>query len=249
MAGDFLLVAEERRKRRIRPALGADPAVVWRTASVADPGLCLALHCIKVYASTGGPKRGYGVPSGYTRAMPVSLKPDFPVTNDACKQATGKTLDEWAEVIGKNPEIATKRREAIQLVADTTGRSVEGIWWATTIWVEYEKRNNRVQKDGRPEGYNICCTKSITAPVEKIQKALESEFKNVTRVRDGKDIRAVWRTDGVDFDTDVDVTMTSAGNKVALALMHKRIETRDEADGLRNYWTERLASIKSSLEG
>lgn len=181
--------------------------------------------------------------------MKVKLNSDHPVTNEACLAATGKTLDEWAKVIGDHSEIATKRREAIHFVADTTGRSVEGIWWATTIWVEYEKRAGRVQKDGRPEGYNICCTKSIAAPIENVQKSLEKEFKNITRVRDGKDIRAVWRTEGVDADTDVDVTMKEVGNKVAIALMHQRIGSREEADGLRNYWTERLAALKSSLEG
>ena len=75
-----------------------------------------------------GPKE-----TGYNREMPVTLKSDFPVTHEACKQATGKTLDERAEVIANNSEVATKRREAIQFVADTTGRSVEGIWWATKI--------------------------------------------------------------------------------------------------------------------
>lgn len=181
--------------------------------------------------------------------MCVKLVSDFPMTNEACKQATGKSLDEWAETIRSNPDIANARRDAISWICEATTRTIEGTWWATTIWVEYEKRIGRVQKDGLPEGYNICSTKSIAASVGHVQKALEGEFMNITRVRDGKDIRATWRTDGVEVDTDVEVMMAPAGNKIGITLNHKRIGSREEADGLRNYWSARLATIKAKLEG
>lgn len=179
--------------------------------------------------------------------MSFKLQSDYPVTDEACKKATGKTLEEWAEAIKANPEIANKRRDALVWIMGDS-RTAEAVWWATTIWVEYERRLGRVQKDGRPEGYNICCTKSIAAPVEQIQKSLEKEFKNITRVRDGKDIRATWRSDGVDTDTDVDVAMVPTGNKIGITLTHKRIGSRDEADGLRSYWSGRLAELKTELE-
>ena len=180
--------------------------------------------------------------------MSVKLESDFPVTDEACKQATGKTLDEWAEAIKANPDIADKRRDALFWISETTTRTTEGAWWATTIWVEYEKRISRVQKDGRPEGYNICSTKTIAAPIEKVQKALEGELSNITRVRDGKDIRAIWQTEGKG-ETDIEVQFATTGNKIGITVNHKRIPERDEADGARAYWSERLAAIKVALEG
>ncbi len=183
----------------------------------------------------------------HNRAMPINLKSDFPVTDEACKAATGKTFDQWAEAIKANAEVADRRRDATVWIVGGK-RSTEAVWWATTIWVEYEKRIGRVQKDGRPEGYHICSTKSIAAPIEKVQKALEGEFDNITRVRDGKDIRAVWQTEGKG-ETDIEVQFAATGNKIGITLNHKRIPERDEADGARAYWSERLAAIKAQLEG
>lgn len=180
--------------------------------------------------------------------MAITLKSDFPVTNEACMAATGKTFDEWVEAIGGNSEIANRRRDAILWIVGSE-RSAEAVWWATTIWVEYEKRIGRVQKDGRPEGYHICSTKSISAPIDKVQKALEGEFASITRVRDGKDIRATWRTEGTAGDTEVEVQLAQAGPKVGITLNHKRIPERDEADGARAYWSERLVALKAKLEG
>lgn len=180
--------------------------------------------------------------------MAITLKSDFPVTDEACRAATGKTFDEWAKAIAGNSEIASRRRDATLWIVGS-GRSTEAVWWATTIWVEYEKRIGRVQKDGRPEGYHICSTKSISAPIDQVQKALEGEFANITRVRDGKDIRANWRTEGTAYDTEIEVQMVQAGPKVGITLNHKRIPERDEADGARTYGSERLAALKAKLEG
>ena len=52
------------------------------------------------------------------------------------------------------------------------GATSTDIWWATTIWVEYERAHKVVnKKDGRAEGYNICSTKTIAAPVADVYAA------------------------------------------------------------------------------
>lgn len=66
------------------------------------------------------------------------------------------------------------------------------------IYVEHERRHGILQKDGRPEGYNICVTKNVKAPVERVLAALVASIppERVTRVREGKDVRATWLTPG-----------------------------------------------------
>lgn len=182
--------------------------------------------------------------------MNVDLSSDFPVTDDACKEATGKTFAEWSEAILGQPEIAEKRREAINWVWDQVGRSPAQAWWGTTIWVEHERRLGRVQKDGRPEGYNICVTKSVKAPIDQVLQALVDSIpsEHVKRVREGKDVKATWQTDGSLATTEIDATVKDTAGKVAITLMHKRIDTRDEADGLRRAWQARMDEIKRTLE-
>jgi len=183
-------------------------------------------------------------------AMNIDLTPDFPVTDDACREATGKGLGEWSDTLAAMPEFVGKRREAVRWLWDQTGRSAAEAWWGTTIWVEHERRQGVVQKDGRPEGYNICVTKSVKAPVDQVLQAIVSSIpaEHVQRVREGKDVRATWHTSGVPSPTEVEAAVKDVDGKVGITLMHKRIDTREEADGLRRAWQARLDEIKRTLE-
>ena len=99
--------------------------------------------------------------------MKVENKPDFPVTDDACKKATGKTLKQWFKELDKidGLKIGRSRRHPKDL------ETANDFWWATTIYVEYESHHGVKKKDGLAEGYSICATKTIKAPVEAVYKA------------------------------------------------------------------------------
>lgn len=203
--------------------------------------------------------------------MKVNLAPDNPITNDACKQATGKTIDEWIAAMQSNPDIQGKRRDTIRWIYDNSGTTSGDIWWPTTLWVEMERRAGKVQKDGRPEGYHICVTKTIAAPVEKVYDAFAKDMSGwydgaklsadasfsdsdgnkatATRVRENKDLRYKWHTAGVQGETDIDVVFEDKNNgKTGLLLNHMRIPTREEADGLRKAWGEAFDKLKKTLE-
>jgi uncharacterized protein YndB with AHSA1/START domain len=71
-----------------------------------------------------------------------------------------------------------------------------------------------------------------------------------TRLREAKDLRFKWRTSGSPDETEVDVTFPPRGNgKPGITLMHNRIQTREEADGLRRAWSEAFDRMKAKLEG
>lgn len=206
--------------------------------------------------------------------MKVNYQSDFPVTDAECKAATGKTFAEWGEVIEKSG-FASKRREAIRMIYDSTERKSD-VWWPTTIWVEYERAKGVVKKDGRAEGYNICATKTIKASVEDIYKAWidtdamkdwycggyegevaeGSSFKDCdgntgtfTRVRENKDLRMKWNSREGDGETLVDVVFADkGGGKTLVTLTHQRIQDRPEADGLRHAWGEAFDRLKERLE-
>lgn len=202
--------------------------------------------------------------------MKVVLESDNPMTDDAIQQATGKTFAEWfAEVESIGP--ARGRRDVIQELYNQMGRSTF-MWWATTIWVEYELAKGIVnKKDGLGDGYNICVTKTISAPVDSIYDAFTSGTQDWlgaspaaldapytddggntgtwTRLRPGKDVRLVWQTPGVPNPTTVDISFADkGGGKTGIIISHARIQTRAESDGLRNAWTAALDRLKTKLE-
>ena len=43
----------------------------------------------------------------------------------------------------------------------------------------YERHKGVTKKDGRPEGYTICATKTIKAPVDKVYKIWTKVKKNL----------------------------------------------------------------------
>lgn len=204
--------------------------------------------------------------------MKYNIKSDHPVTNEAAKAATGKTLNQWFAELDKQDALKQGRRAISNILMD---EKVDP-WWCTTIAVEYEKHHQMLKKDGLYEGYFICSTKTIAAPPDQVFSAwsngtsLSKWFGDSTkadvkdggsyqnkdgdkgtflRVRENKDIRMTFESDGFSAPTQVDVQFQDKGKgKTGLLVNHTRIQTRAEADGLRAAWAEALDQLKKVCE-
>lgn len=203
--------------------------------------------------------------------MKVENKPDFPITDSACKKATGKTLKQWFKELDAMDGLEQGRRACTQHIYTKE----LGAWWPTTIYVEYEAQHGITKKDGLAEGYSICATKSIGAPVAKVYKTwtspkkfaemfgdqakqsvkVDGEIKcdagchaTFTRIRPEKDLRFMWEHDGSTAPMQVDVQFQDKNGKCLMNVMTSRIQTRGEADGLRAAWAEALNRLKAMCE-
>ena len=205
--------------------------------------------------------------------MQVSYAADYPVTDTACRKATGKTMKEWFKALQAQGELATKRRDAINWLHVEMNKD---LWWCTTVWVEFERANGVVKKDGLGQGYSICVTKTIGAPVSdvyaawtdpgtlakwfgpgvKAKVATDGQFNDgcgnsgsYLRVRADKDLRFTWVNEEAVSTTQVDVAFADKGKgRTGITLNHQRIQNRDEADGLRKAWGDAFAELKLILE-
>jgi uncharacterized protein YndB with AHSA1/START domain len=205
--------------------------------------------------------------------MQVTNKPDFPVNDDVCKAATGKTFGEWFAFLDSIDGLKLGRRESANRIYSTIGGT--DAWWPTTIYVQYEGRHGVVKKDGLSEGYTICCTKTIGAPVEKTYaawtdpKGFASFFCDTgkqelveggaiacscgckgsfSRIRENKDLRFTWEHPGATAPMMVDVQFQDNKGKTLMNVMTSRIQTREEADGLRDAWAGALNKLKALAE-
>ncbi|MBM3790025.1 MAG: hypothetical protein FJW35_06695 [Acidobacteria bacterium] len=203
--------------------------------------------------------------------MKISLKSDFPVDDAACRARTGKTMSEWFAAIDARGGAGAGRRETINWLYEQMNKDV---WWPTTVWVEFERARGIVnKKDGLAEGYNICVTKTIAAPVAEVYRAFTDPAAGQwlglaapaaegtaysddggnsgtwLRLRPGKDVRLKWQTAGVNTATQVDGMFADKGKgKTGITLNHQRIQTREEADGLREAWAAAFERLKARLE-
>jgi len=207
------------------------------------------------------------------RSMKYKMESDYPVTNEAAKAATGKTLAQWYGELDKQNGLKLGRRGANMYLAE---QKVDP-WWCTTISVEYEKHHDQRKKDGLFEGYFICSTKTIAAPPAEVYSAWATgdelsgwfgastkasvkdggEFENkdgdhgtYLRVREHKDLRFTFANPQFSAASQVDVQFQDKGKgKTGLLVNHARIQTRAEADSLRVAWAEALDQLKAKLEG
>lgn len=102
--------------------------------------------------------------------MRVVLQTEEPLSEAEAR--TGKSLEEWFEVLDSRGGTAAGRRAHNDYLF---GEVKVPAWWVSTIVNEYEKARGVLEKDGRLKGYNICCTKTIGAPVEAVYDAWASE--------------------------------------------------------------------------
>jgi uncharacterized protein YndB with AHSA1/START domain len=205
--------------------------------------------------------------------MNVEFLSEFPVTDAACKKSTGRTLKEWFKLLDARGD-KLQRRDTVQWLY--TEMQAKDVWWSTTVWVEYERAKGIVnKKDGRIEGYNICVTKTVSASVEDVYLAFTNQTElakwfgagvkasvkdggkfqdkdgnsgEYLRVRENKDLRFTWTPTAAD-PTQVDVAFADKGKgKTGITLTHNRIQTRAEADGLREAWGTAFEQLKTQLE-
>jgi len=204
--------------------------------------------------------------------MEKTLKSDQPVTNEAAKAATGKTMDQWFAELDKVDGLKLGRRE----INNRLNAQKVDVWWCSTIAVEYEKHHDVRKKDGLFEGYFVCATKTIAAPPSEVFGAWSSgaelskwfgdgtkaevkdggSYENkegdkgkFLRVRQDKDIRMTFESVGLSAPTQVDAQFQDKGKgKTGVLVNHTRIQTREEADGLRAAWAQALDQLKATCE-
>src|SRR5688500_11222457 len=205
--------------------------------------------------------------------MKIDVKTENLLADETAKAATGRTLAEWYDYLDQWGAKEEGRRETgVHLYHDLKLDT----WWQSTITVEYENARGIREKDGRLKGYNICVTKTINAPVEKVYAAWTSgaeldrwfgvgnkaqvceggRFENADgnrgefkRVRENKDIRILWEDPCCTPGSVADISVSPKGEKTYLLVNHDRSQTRAEADGRREAWGEALDRLKAVVEG
>ena len=197
-------------------------------------------------------------------------KPDL--SDAAIRSATGKGWDEWFAVLDAFGGPPKGRRELGQhLYVD---HKVDQ-WWIASINERYEAARGVVARDGRPQGYMICATKTVNAPVEKAYEAwtsaaamqkwfstqVEWDFREggryssadgdagtINKIRLNKNLRFTWEQPRHTPGTVVEVTYQPKGEKCVVMVAHDRIQTREEAEELRASWLAALDDLKGVLE-
>lgn len=205
--------------------------------------------------------------------MKIELKPEQAYDEASARKATGKSLGDWFAVLDQAGGPAAGRRDLGQLLF--AAHKVDP-WWSSTILGLYEAAHGLREKDGRMKGYTICSTKSLKAspqtcyemfatataldrwlgPDHSLDLVEGGSLRNgdgnvatLRKINPGKSIRMLWQQPGIGEDTPVEIKFAPSGAKTTVMVTHERLQTREEADGLRAAWGAALERLKQLVEG
>jgi hypothetical protein len=174
-------------------------------------------------------------------------------SDDKVAAATGKQWDPWFSILDRWGARERKHGETAAFLMEEHG--VPG-WWAQSITMWYERARGMRLKHQQADGFTIYASKTITVPLD----VLFAAFVNARS-------RRKWLTDGTmtlrtsqpghtarfnwgDGATRVSVSFEDKGPaKATVAVAHERLPDADEAELAKASWRERLANLKSLLEG
>jgi Domain of unknown function (DUF4287) len=179
--------------------------------------------------------------------------PTLTMSDEAIRQRTGRGWEEWLDLLDASGAGEWSHREIARWLAAEHG--VDG-WSAQAVTVSYERARGGRAVGERPEGFAVTASKTVAVPVERLFDAFVGESARKRwlpddRLRERTSTRPKSaRFDWADGKTRVIVGFEAKGEaKSTVALEHSRLAGSAKAERMKAFWRERLAELKSTLEG
>jgi uncharacterized protein YndB with AHSA1/START domain len=179
-----------------------------------------------------------------------SIKEAAGVSTDAVARRTGKTWDDWFEVLDSAGAATLDQRGIIAILAQKHGI---GPWWQQMIAVGYESLRAKTDKPAAADGFQILESCTLSAPAARVFKLwndatergrwLADERFVVKSATPGKVLRARWGKG----NSQVTVSFVEKAGKTDVAVEHQHIESRIAADQMKAYWQKKLALLDEAL--
>ena len=173
------------------------------------------------------------------------------LSDESVKKATGCGWEKWVFVLDKaggdsmsHPELTKHIREQYNTPS----------WWTQMVAVGYERiRGLRAQGQQRSGDWSVSKSKTVGVPLPKLYAAFNARGRakwmpgvklTVRGATPNKSMRLRWE-DGAPIDVGF---MAKGESKSQVALEHRKLASKDDADRMRAFWTERLNALAAMLK-
>jgi len=174
------------------------------------------------------------------------------MSDEKVVKATGCNWETWAYALDRAGAKEMSHRDLARHIRD---KYHTPDWWTQTVAVGYERvRGLRARGQQRSGTWEINKSKTLRVPMAKLFAAFHDARKRakwleakltVTTATPRKSMRIKWE-DG----TAVDVGFFPRGeSKSQVALSHRKLASKANADRMRAFWTERLEALAAILAG
>ena len=182
----------------------------------------------------------------------TDTRPALATSDEEIRRRTGLGWEEWFDLLDEWGAAERPHREVARWISEEHG--IEG-WSARGVTVTYGRARGLRAVGERPEGFAITASKTVAVPVDRLYETFVDESLRERWLPDGE-LRErtaskpkTARFDWGDGETRVNVGFTAKGEaKSAVALEHERLADAEEAERMKAFWRERVATLKEVLE-
>ena len=175
-------------------------------------------------------------------------------SDEAIRGRTGRGWEEWFDLLDEWGAAEHTHRETARWVAQQ--QDAHPLAWNVQAVVGSYERTRGLRAPGEhADGFAISASKTVAVPVERlfdafVDASLRDRWLPDAQLRE----RVATRPKSARFDwgdgtSRVHVTFAAKGeDRSVAALQHVRLADAGEADRMKAYWRERVASLKAELE-
>ncbi|MES1183386.1 MAG: hypothetical protein ABUL60_06195 [Myxococcales bacterium] len=179
-----------------------------------------------------------------------SIKEAAGVSTDAVARRTGKTWDDWFEVLDNAGAATLDQRGIIAILAQKHGI---GPWWQQMIAVGYESLRSAAEKPPAVDGFQISSSCTLDAPLTRVFRLWNDSGERARWLADDrfvvrattadKVIRARWGKG----TSHVAVSFAEKAGRTEVSVEHHQIESRGAAEQMKAYWAKKLGLLDQVL--
>jgi hypothetical protein len=174
------------------------------------------------------------------------------MSDEAIRKRTGRGWEEWFDLLDDWGAAERSHTEIARWISQEQG--LDG-WSSQSVTVSYERARAGRALGEHADGFSITASKTVAVPIDRLYESFVNASRRrrwlpdgTLRVRTSIKPRSA-RFDWGDGTTRVAVGFTSKGpGKSQMALEHSRLRNVKEADRMKAYWRERVATLKEQLE-
>jgi uncharacterized protein YndB with AHSA1/START domain len=236
--------------RNAKPAahLVEAPVRVKPVAVKATPIKATAAKAAKPAAKAAAPAAMPAPVSPVRKPARKSIKEAAGVSTDAVARRTGKSWDDWFDVLDSAGAATLDQRGVIAILAQKHGI---GPWWQQMIAVGYESVRGKSDKPPAADGFRINSSCTLDAPLPRVFRLWNDAGERARWLADDrfvvrgatadKSIRARWGKG----TSHVAVSFSEKSGRTEVSVEHHQIESSAAAEQMKAYWTKKLGLLEA----
>jgi hypothetical protein len=185
----------------------------------------------------------------------ASEEPALPLSDESIRERTGRGWEQWFDLLDEWGAAERSHRDIARWVAGQL--EIEPLGWnAQAVTMAYERARRGRQVGEREDGFAIGASRTVAVPVERLFDAFVEDGQRIRWLPDALlRERTATRPKSARYDWDDGRTRVHVAfdakdaAKSTVTVEHRRLADAEEADRMKAYWRERLATLKTMLEG